>query len=52
MKHIIILALIAILFIAIYNFLGLDIKYLVYALFLVLLGILGMFVRSAWREDD
>lgn len=52
MKYIIILALLAALFVAAYNILGLDIKYLVYALFLILASIFGMFIRSAWSEDD
>lgn len=52
MKHIMLLALLAVLFLTACNILGLDIKYLVYALFLILVLVLGMFVRSAWREDD
>jgi hypothetical protein len=52
MKHIIILALSLILFIVAYNILGLDIEYLVYAIFFIIALVLGMFVRSAWREDD
>lgn len=52
MKNTIILALVISLFLFIYNWFGIDPKYLVYALTLIFACVVGALVAHAWRDEE